>query len=269
MGTSSFSGKSSSSRSDPRDLLEEGTCSWKELDGSAREELVQLFAPKIKILAQRLKAKLPPAIELGELISSGCLGLLEALEHFNPGLGVKLTTFAESRIKGAMLDQLRKLDWHSRGMRRRIRLLEQTTRDLEQEHGRPASVQDLQTRTGLTAKEVHEVLEAMQSQICLSLDAIQDQMVPADRINIENEPFRWVAQKDVIDKLAVLIDDLTPRERMVLSLYYVEELTMKETARVMEITEGRVSQLHSQSLAKIRAGYAKRFGTGSNPKEDL
>jgi RNA polymerase sigma factor FliA len=269
METSSFSGKNFSSGNSPWALLEEGALSWKEFDGPAREELVQHFAPKIKILSQRLKAKLPPSIELGELISAGSLGLLEALEHFNPSLGVKLTTYAEGRIKGAMLDELRKLDWYSRGMRRRIRILELTTRELEQERGFPPTAKDLQVRTGLSAREVDQGLEAMQNQICLSLDALQEHLIPTERDSIESEPYQWVAQQDVIDKLATLIDDLTPRERLVLSLYYVEELTMKETARVMEITEGRVSQLHSQALARIRTGYGKHYGTGGDNKEDV
>jgi RNA polymerase sigma factor FliA len=268
MGTSSFSGKNSSSRSSPWDLLEQGALSWNELEGNAREQLVQRFAPKIKILAQRLKAKLPPSIELGELISSGSLGLLEALENFNPSLGIKLTTFAESRIRGAMLDDLRKLDWFSRGMRRRIRLLEQTTHELEQERGCTPSAHDLQIRTGLSEREVDEGLEAMQNQVCLSLDAAHEHLFPAERDSIRHEPYHWVAQQDIIDKLAALIDDLTPRERLVLSLYYVEELTMKETARVMEITEGRVSQLHSQSLAKIRVKFKKTYVSSDNNNEE-
>jgi RNA polymerase sigma factor FliA len=267
MGTSSFFGKSSFSRNNPLALLEKGICTWKDLEGPAREELVNQYAPKIRILATRLKAKLPPSVELGELISSGSLGLLEALESFDPAHGVKLTTFAESRIKGAMLDQLRKLDCCSRGMRRRIRLLEHATRELEQERGCAPTAHDLQTRTGLSAREVAEGLEAMQNQISLSLDALQEHLLPSDRNSIEHEPFHWVAQQDVIDKLASLIDELTPREQLTLSLYYVEELTMKETALVMEITEGRVSQLHAQAIAKIRALFGKRYGAAGSSEE--
>jgi RNA polymerase sigma factor FliA len=269
MATSSSSGKSSSSRSSPWELVEAGESSWVGLDAPAKEELVRYFAPKIKILAQRLKVKLPPSVEVGELISAGSLGLLEALENYNPSLGIKLSTFAENRITGAMLDELRKLDWLSRGMRRRIRLLERTIRDIEQERGRAPTAADLEERTGLSAKEVDEGLEAMQNQVCLSLDALQDNLLPADSRGRYNEPFECAARQDLIDKLASLIDDLTPREKLVLSLYYVEELTMKEVALVMEITEGRVSQLHSQSMAKMRAGFRRLHGRGGDNKEGL
>lgn len=251
MGISNFSGKNSSSTADPRQLFEAGHAAWKDCDENTRGVIVGHYAPKIKIIALRMKAKLPQHVELTELISAGSLGLLEALEKFQPGLGVKFETYAENRIKGAMLDELRRMDWFTRGLRQRVRILEDSVRKVEQFTGRQPNVQDLQEMTGLTAKEVEQGLEALQNQICLSLDVIEEGLLRSLDTR-EGDPYAQTLHQELVDKLSQLIDELTPREQMVLSLYYADELNMRETAMVMDITEGRVSQLHSQALAKLR-----------------
>ena len=208
-----------------------------------------------------MKAKLPPSVELGELMSAGALGLLEALGRFKPELGIKFETFAESRIKGSMLDELRKLDWFSRGQRHRVRAsLTMPVRKLEAVSDEIPTVEKLSESTGLTHKEVSQALECMQSQLCLSLDAITENLTSFKHQQIDNEPYKSTALKEIVDKLALLIDELTPREQLVLSLYYVEELNMRETSEVMGITEGRVSQLHSQALTKLRSKFHARYG---------
>ncbi|MCA1944791.1 MAG: sigma-70 family RNA polymerase sigma factor, partial [Desulfovibrio sp.] len=124
METSSSSGKSSFSTPEAWELLETGKLAWQDMDAPARQRVVRHYASKIKYLALRLKAKLPRHVELGDIISSGTLGLMEALGKFNPELGIKFDTYAENRIKGAMLDELRRMDWFSRGLRYRVKLLE-------------------------------------------------------------------------------------------------------------------------------------------------
>ncbi|MFW6235454.1 MAG: sigma-70 family RNA polymerase sigma factor, partial [Desulfovibrionales bacterium] len=197
MEISSSSGKNSSFRNNPWELLESGEAVWADLDGHSREQVVRHYAPKIKILALRLKAKLPSSIELDELISSGSLGLLEALEHFDPGQNIRFNTYAESRIRGAMLDDLRKLDWFSRGMRQRVRLLEQAIQSLEQAGIEP-SQDALQEETGLTPREVSEGLEALQNQVCLSLEMVQENFIPVGRDRSENQPFHAAAKQDLL-----------------------------------------------------------------------
>lgn len=216
-----------------------------------RGVIVGHYAPKIKIIALRMKAKLPQHVELAELISAGSLGLIEALEKFKPDLGNKFETFAENRIKGAMLDELRRMDWFTRGLRQRVRLLEDSVRRVEQFTGHAPSVQELQTMTGLSARDVEQGLEALQNQVCISLEAVEEGLLRSHDSK-EGDPFSHTLRQELIDKLAQLIDELTPREQMVLSLYYADELNMRESALVMDITEGRVSQLHSQALAKLR-----------------
>ena len=260
METLSSSGKNFSSRSSPWDLLESGKTSWKDFSEFDRDKIVRHYAPKIKILALRLKGKLPQRIELNELLSAGTLGLIESLGKFRPELKIKFETYAENRIKGAMLDELRRMDWFSRGLRRRVRMLEEAIRRIEHQTGRPATQDDIQKMTGLSEKDVDVGLGALQNQLCLSLDAISENFSVDKRTHLEDEPYQSAVLQEIIDKIALLIDELTPREKLVLSLYYSEELNMNETAEVMGITEGRVSQLHSQALKKLREKFRAQYG---------
>lgn len=245
----------------PWDKLNTGEVSWDDFDSRDRQEIVKHYAPKIKYLALRMKAKLPRNVELNDLISAGTLGLVESLGKFNPELGIKFDTYAENRIKGAMLDELRRMDWFSRGLRQKVRTLEDAIRRYENQHGRSASEEDLQKATGLSEKDVRSGLEALQNQLCLNLDAIQDTFSSESQSHVDNEPFKTTALQEIVDKVAGLIDSLTPREKMVMSLYYGDELNMKEVAEVMGITEGRVSQLHSQAMGRLRQKFTDLYGT--------
>jgi RNA polymerase sigma factor for flagellar operon FliA len=259
MATSSSSGKSSSSPSSPWRRLESGALAWNDFPPREREDIVRHYAPKIRILALRLKAKLPQNVELGELISAGSMGLLDALEKFRPELGIKFDTYSENRIKGAMLDELRRMDWFSRGLRHKVKILEDAMRQIEHETGATATHEQLAQRTGLSGREVQQGLEALQSQLCLSLDALHESLIGSRQSLADNEPYQSAAFQELVNKVAELIEDLTPRERLVIALYYGEELNMKETAEVMDITEGRVSQLHSQALIKLRENFRLRY----------
>lgn len=259
MAISNSSGRKSSSRNSPWLDLESGHRRWADFPPEDREEVAKHYGPKIKIMALRLKAKLPQSVELGELMSAGSLGLMEALQKFNPDLRIKFETYAENRIKGAMLDELRRMDWYSRSLRQRIRLIEHTVREIEQDTGRPATVAELAKRTGLSEKDVDTGLEMIQNQLCLSLESISECLSAGKEGDTEGDPYQSAAFQEIIDKVVLLIDELTPREKLVLSLYYGEELNMRETAEVMEITEGRVSQLHSQALGKLRKRFKVQF----------
>ncbi|WP_147821262.1 FliA/WhiG family RNA polymerase sigma factor [Salidesulfovibrio onnuriiensis] len=258
MAILSSSGKSSSSKSNPWLDLETGEKAWNDFSPRDREDIVRHYAPKIRILALRMKAKLPHTVELNELISAGSLGLLDALGKFNPALKIKFDTYSENRIKGAMLDELRRMDWFSRGLRQKVKVLECAMRQIEHETGAPATPQQLEEHTGLSQKEVQQGLEALQNQMCVSIDAFHENLLTkGDRQ--DDEPFQSTAFHELVDKVAHLIEELTPREKLVISLYYGEELNMKEVAEVMDITEGRVSQLHSQALIKLRKNFKARY----------
>jgi RNA polymerase sigma factor for flagellar operon FliA len=258
------SGNKSSSENDALHLLEKNHIAWHDLDARSQEDIIRHFSQKVKIMALRLKSKLPQSVELNDLLGSGTLGLMEALRKFDPSLGIKFDTYAENRIKGAMLDELRRHDWFSRGLRQKIRLLEQVIHKLEQRTGQAPSKEELQRETGLSQDEVEHVLESLAHQVCLSLDSLEEQIKPENKRSLGYEPFATTSHQELVDKLTLLVDELTNKEKMVLSLYYHEELTMKETAEVLEVTEGRVSQLHSQALSKLRKKFRQRFQeTGS------
>lgn len=245
----------------PWEALETGATPWESFSPAEQESVVRHYAPKIRFLALRLKAKLPRSIELGELISSGTLGLMEALGKFRPQLGIRFETYAESRIKGAMLDELRRLDWFPRSLRQRVRVLDEAMRKVEHEQGRQGTEDELQKITGLDMRDVRQGLEALQNQLWISLDAIQDTLSGEGPEG--GEPFRSTALQELVERVAPLIDRLTPREKLVLSLYYTDELNMRETAEVMGITEGRVSQLHSQALSRLRKEFHNLYGEGT------
>lgn len=244
----------------PWEALEAGTTNWNDFVPADQERIVRHYAPKIRFLALRLKAKLARVVELGELISAGTLGLMEALGKFQPKLGIRFETYAENRIRGAMLDELRKLDWFPRSLRQRVRRLDGLTRRFEQEHGRSPTEKELQVLSGLDEKDLRQGLEALQNQFCLPLDAVQESLAQEPGIVSEGEPFRSAAAQEMTERVASLINTLTPREKLVLSLYYSDELNMRETAAVMGITEGRVSQLHSQALCRLRREFQQQYG---------
>ena len=198
----------------PWEALETGATPLESFSPAEQESVVRHYAPKIRFLALRLKAKLPRSIELGELISSGTLGLMEALGKFRPQLGIRFETYAESRIKGAMLDELRRLDWFPRSLRQRVRVLDEAMRKVEHEQGRQATEDELQKITGLDMRDVRQGLEALQNKLWISLDAIQDTLSGEGPEG--GEPFRSTALQELVERVAPLIDRLTPREKLVL-----------------------------------------------------
>lgn len=260
-GNASFSGNAAAAEpsAGPWEDLNSGKTAWKDFSHAEREAIVRHFAPKVKYLALRLKSRLPQNVELGELISAGTLGLMEAFGKFRPDLNVKFDTYAESRIRGAMLDELRGMDWLPRSLRQRVRMLDETIQRLEGATGTSPTEEQLAEATGLDAKDVRQGLEALQSKLCLSLDVIQDTFAAESSFN-DGEPYAKTAELEMMERVAALIDQLTPREKLVLSLYYTDELNMRETAEVMGITEGRVSQLHSQALTRLRREFVSAYG---------
>ncbi|MBQ4132155.1 MAG: FliA/WhiG family RNA polymerase sigma factor [Desulfovibrionaceae bacterium] len=245
---------------EPWQELESGRVAWHDFSAGEQEMIVRHFAPKIKYLALRLKNRLPKSVELSELISAGTLGLMECLGKFQPRLGIKFDTYAENRIRGAMLDDLRRLDWFPRSLRQKVRQVENASARIEASTGRSATEQEIAELTNYSEKEVREAMEAIQNQQCLSLDTLLENSSLASEGLSDNEPYKNAVTAELVDKMAVLIEQLTPREKLVLSLYYTDELNMREAAEVMGVTEGRVSQLHSQALARLRREFHNQFG---------
>ncbi|HKX33100.1 MAG TPA: FliA/WhiG family RNA polymerase sigma factor [Blastocatellia bacterium] len=224
-----------------------------------RDALVEAHLPQVKFIADRLAAKLPPSVDREDLIGAGVLGLLDAVDKFDPERGVQFKTYAEMRVRGAMLDSLRSLDWAPRSMRQRAREVEAAYRQIERERGRPAEEEEVVARLGITIAEFHTLLNDLRGLTILGLewgdedDEHQALQIPDDA---SRGPLAIYERAEMRSRLTRAIDRLPERERQVMALYYLEELTMKEVGAVLGITESRVSQLHTQAVLRLRAALA-------------
>jgi RNA polymerase sigma factor FliA len=231
------------------------------LSAGEREALVESHLPQVKFIAERLAAKLPPSVERDDLIGAGVLGLLDAVDKFDPTRGVQFKTYAELRIRGAMLDCLRSLDWAPRALRQRAREIEAAFLKIEREKGRPAEAEDVARELGISTDQYQSLLQELRGITLLGLDANtdeDDQPFPQIADDPSQSPFVLYEQAEGRERLIEAIDHLPPRERQVVALYYLEELTMKEVGAVLGITESRVSQLHTQAMLHLRVSLASQ-----------
>jgi RNA polymerase sigma factor for flagellar operon FliA len=224
-----------------------------------KEEIIKEFLPYIKYTAYRLSWKLPPHVTVDDLISVGLMGLLDALERFEPGK-VKLKTYAELRIKGAMIDELRATAWIPRSMRKKIEKVDNAKQKLQKKLGREPDDAEIARSMKISMKEYHKIAQYAASSDSLRLEDFKYNDSDSD-LNISEciadpkakTPLKELEEKDMREKLAEIIDTLPEKERLVLTLYYWEELTMQEIGKILNITESRVCQIHSQALKKLKA----------------
>jgi RNA polymerase sigma factor FliA len=223
---------------------------------SDREALVEAHLPQVKFIAERLAAKLPPSVDRDDLIGAGLLGLLDAVNKFDPTRGVQFKTYAEMRVRGAMLDSLRSLDWAPRSMRQRAREVEAAYHSIEQRQGRPADEEEVAAALGLSVREFYMLLNELQGLTLLGLDGGEDEdgyQAPQIPDDPSRGPLAQYERSEIRALLIQAIDRLPHRERQVVAFYYLEELTMKEVGAVMGITESRVSQIHTQAILWLRS----------------
>jgi RNA polymerase sigma factor FliA len=224
---------------------------------SARDSdaLIMQHAELVKRIAYHLVGRLPPSVEVADLIQAGMLGLIEAAAHFTADRGASFETYAGIRIRGAMLDALRKLDWAPRSVHRKARAAASAVREIEAEVGREARDTEIATRMGVSLNEYHRIVQDAASCRLASLDdAGPDEESPLQRAADEGpDPFTRIADEGFRQALANAIDELPERERMVMSLYYDDELNLKEIGAVLKVTESRVCQLHGQALIRLKA----------------
>ena len=218
----------------------------------AADALVVQHAELVKRIAYHLAGRLPASVEVDDLIQAGMLGLLEAAAHFAPDRGASFETYAGIRIRGAMLDALRKLDWAPRSVHRRAREVAATVRALENELWREARDVEVAARMQVSLEEYHAIVQdAANCQVAGLDDATAGRAVDPGP-----DPFRDAAEEDFRRGLALAIDGLPERERLVMSLYYDDELNLKEIGLVLGVSESRVCQLHGQALIRLRARLA-------------
>ena len=225
-----------------------------------RDQLIVKYAPWVKFIALRMAAKLPAHIQAEDLISAGIIGLIDALDKFNPAREVQFKTYAHIRIQGAIKDELRALDWASRSMRQKVKRLERAYATLEHALGRPPASEEVATSLGIDIGEFENMLDAVKSTSLVSLDELGQAPPSEDKSDLlkalltreDQDPLETLNLQDLKKALTLAIAALPEKERLVLSLYYFEELTMKEVGKVLNLTESRISQLHTQAVLRLR-----------------
>lgn len=226
-----------------------------------RSAVILEYAPLVKLLANRLAMRLPPSVSLDDLTSAGILGLLDAIDRFDPSRDVQFKTYAEFRIRGAMLDELRSLDWVARSTRKKIHDMEKAIVAVEERLGRPADDLEIAEEMNIDLNAYHNILSMAKGIELLDLDGY----VKSDKDNSESKrSFRSLIQGDddpgdhvMASELRHVVADaiktLSEKEQMVVSLYYYDELTLKEIGEVIGLTESRISQIHTKAIVKLRA----------------
>ncbi|MCG9967962.1 FliA/WhiG family RNA polymerase sigma factor [Pelotomaculum terephthalicicum JT] len=236
---------------------------WREYhttrEKSIKHELVMEHLPLVKHLAGRLAVRLPAVIDQEDLESYGVFGLLEAVDKFNPDLGTSFKAFAYSRIRGAMIDEIRKLNWVPRTVWQRIQHLNATREKLQKEHGDNVSGEMLAEAMGVSLSELHRLAGQTNLLSLSSLDEITPgtegetvRLVDLIRDPASPDPLDIVEKKEGRRLLAEAIGQLNEKDQLVLSLYYQEKLTLKEISKVLEVSESRVCQLHTRAIDRLR-----------------
>ncbi len=235
-----------------------------EVSAGERERLILEHLPQVRLIARRIHERLPESVSLDDLISTGVLGLISAIDHFDPAMNVKLKTYAEYKIRGAILDSLRGLDWAPRQHRRRAKQIEAAIAAAEQRLHRTPTEEEIARQLGLTVEEYHEWLVDIRglnigSLECASPEDEGQNLLRYISDDEENWPSRLMERAELERLLAEAIEKMPYVERTVLSLYYHEELTLREISKVVKLHESRVSQLKSQAILRLRSYIEKRW----------
>jgi RNA polymerase sigma factor for flagellar operon FliA len=228
-------------------------------DAKTRDQLIIKYSPFVKYVAGRMAVNLPSNVEYEDLISYGVFGLMDAIEKFDPQRAVQFKTYAKTRIRGAILDELRVLDWTPRSVRQKSKKLERAYAELESSLGREASDEEVAQFLQISVEELQKLLEETRQSLVLSLDEPDPNNDNNDqnRLNFFEDlntptPEQKATNKEVKKLLAESINKLSDRERLVVTLYYFEELTSKEIGSILGVSDSRVSQLHTKAILRLR-----------------
>ena len=229
-----------------------------------RDRLILTYAPLVKYVAGRLGSGLPTHVDDGDLVSYGLLGLISAIERYDPDRDIKFETYAMLRIRGAIIDELRALDWVPRSVRSRAREIERAITELEAKLGRAPADDEIAAKVGITTDELEESLTDISRSSIAALDELWsvsgegDQVSLLDTIEDESEPRPEAVldETEVREAIADAISRLPEREKVVITLYYYEELTLREIGEVLGVTESRVSQLYTKAVLRLKAHLA-------------
>ncbi|MSP73436.1 MAG: FliA/WhiG family RNA polymerase sigma factor [Myxococcales bacterium] len=229
-----------------------------------QEELIRKYAPLVKRVAYRLIHRVPPSVDLDDLMSVGTIGLIHAIDNFDAAKGTKFEAYAEFRIKGAMLDELRSYDFMSRAARGKVNKVEKARQKLEAIHGRMPTTKELAEETGLIVEEIEECLAQNSKMAFLTMDdlsaiATETTEVPWELLtqSAPEDPFGHAFFNELREQVVLALEAMPERLKLVMSLYYYNELNFKEIGRVIDLTESRISQLHSEAILFLKKRLAK------------
>lgn len=233
-----------------------------------REEIVKRYLYLVKYVAGRVAIGLPPNVEFNDLVSYGILGLFDAITKYDVSQGNKFETYAVSRIRGSIMDELRKLDWAPRLLRKKAREIEKKCKELEEKLGRAATEDELAKSLHMTTDELNSIYSDLNSTSFLSLDEVwqnDDGNKPISRLqtiedSLITNQFNYVHQNEVKEILAGVIDELPEKEKLVIVLYYYENLTLREIGEILDVSESRVCQIHTKVVMRLRAHLMKKVG---------
>lgn len=232
----------------------------------AREKIILEYAPLVKVVAGRLSMYLGYNVEYEDLVSYGIFGLIDAIDKFDCLKEVKFETYASLRIRGAILDQIRKMDWIPRTIRQKQKKIENVVREIEQETGHGASEEEIAERLGISGEEYLEWQSQMKITGLVSLNEYMEQGSDVSQDYGRHTTSRFEAPEERVEKeelekvLGEALELLTEKEQKVITLYYYEELTLKEISSILEVSESRVSQLHTRALQKMRTKMGNYMG---------
>jgi RNA polymerase sigma factor for flagellar operon FliA len=235
-------------------------------DAAVREKIILEYAPLVKIVAGRLSMYLGHNVEYDDLVSYGIFGLIDAIDKFDTLKEVKFETYASLRIRGAILDQIRKMDWIPRTIRQKQKKLEAAIRKIEQETGRSATDEEIASALELSQETYADWLSDMKITGVISLNEYMDQGSDISQDNSQytfnrfEGPEERIVKEELVKVLQDSIELLTDRERKVITLYYYNDLTLREISRILEVSESRVSQLHTKALVKMKKNMGPYMG---------
>ncbi|HQD50653.1 MAG TPA: FliA/WhiG family RNA polymerase sigma factor [Defluviitaleaceae bacterium] len=230
-------------------------------DVSIKDQLIMEYAPLVKYVAGRLNIYLGQSVEYEELVSYGVFGLIDAIEKFDFKKGVKFETYASLRIRGSIIDNIRKLDWVPRSLRQKNKEIEKTIMELETELGRTATDEELAQKMNISIEELHEIYKKTNLISLISLDEYieqnNDYNISSEKSPATEQPESYIEKQELKRILKESIEKLPEREQKILFLYYFEELTLKEISSIMGVSESRISQLHTKAITRLKTKLGK------------
>jgi RNA polymerase sigma factor for flagellar operon FliA len=243
-------------------------------DPAERERLLQENLSEVRYIARRIHDRLPPHVPFDDLVHAGILGLIDAIDKYDPSRNVQLKSYARFRIRGAILDSLRQMDWSPRALRRQARRIEDTQRELSATLGRAPNETEIAAHLGMPLEEYQHLLGELRGLDLGSLYAgVDEEQADNPHLSLtakeEEDPFSQCLRSEMRSLLAEAIEELGEKERHVLGLYYLEELTMKEVGVILDIGESRVSQIHTAAILRLRGRLREKLEAQRQSRVEL